>query len=101
MPRTLAYASAFAALLLVPSSAHADSIAVTAGTGFLYWDGSLTSIHLSSADSSFVIEPYAGAHGSLTGGSTADVSTTIPVTNGGNHPLPETYRGQQIGRAHV
>lgn len=95
MPRTLAYASAFAALLLVPSSAHADSIAVTAGTGFLYWDGSLTSIHLSSADSSFVIEPYAGAHGSLTGGSTADVSTTIPVTNGGNHPLPETYRGQQ------
>lgn len=95
MPRTLAYASAFAALLLVPSPAHADSIAITAGTGFLYWDGSLTSIHLSSADSSFLTEPYAGGHGGLAGGTTADLSTTIPVTNSGNHPLSETYRGQQ------
>ena len=95
MCRTLAYASAFAALLLVPSPARADSIAVTSGTGFLYWDGSLTSIRLSSADSSFITEPFKAAHGDLVGGTTADLSTTIPVTNGGNHPLPETYRGQQ------
>ena len=96
MLRTLACASACVFALSVSSPAFADSIAVTTGSGFLYWDGSLTAISLSSPDSHFVTEPYAGSDGGFSGGTTVDLSSTIPVTNGGNHPLPQTYHGQQF-----
>src|SRR4051812_25816384 len=95
MLRTLAYAGVCAALLLSASPARADSIAVTGGSGFLYWDGSLTSIVLTAPDSRFVTEVHASSDGGFSGGSTVDLSTTISVTNGGNHPLSQTYRGQQ------
>ena len=95
MYRTLAYASACAAILCVPAIAHADSIAVTGGRGFLYSDGSMTSIILSSADSRFVSEVYAASDSGFSGGSAVDLSSTISVTNAGNHPLTEIYRGQQ------
>jgi hypothetical protein len=95
MFRTLAYALVCAALLLVPSPAHADSIAVTGGRAFLYSDGSLTSVVLSSADSRFVSEVHASSDSGFSGGSTVDLSSTISVTNAGNHPLTEIYRGQQ------
>ena len=95
MLRTLAYAGACAvALLLTPSYACADTIAVRSGNGFLYWDGSLTSITLVADGSKFSIEPYAGSDSGFSGGVTVDLSTTIPVTNGGNHPLAQTYHGQ-------
>ena len=95
MLRTLAYAGACAvALLLTPSYACADTIAVRSGNGFLYWDGSLTSITLVADGSKFSIEPYAGSDSGFSGGATVDLSTTIPVTNGGNHLLPQTYHGQ-------
>ena len=96
MFRTLAYASACAAILFVPSPAFADSVSVTGGRGFFYWDGSLTSVGLWSDDSHFVTEVYAGSDGGFSGGSTVDLSSTISVTNAGNHPLPETYQGQQF-----
>ena len=96
MFRTLAYASACALTVVVSSPAFADSVAVSTGSGFLYWDGSLTAISLSSSDSHFVTEPFAGSDGGFSGGTTVDLSSTIPVTNGGNHPLPETYHGQQF-----
>ena len=96
MLRTLACASACVFALSVSSPAFADSIAVHTGNGFLYWDSSLTSISLSSPDSHFVTEPYAGSDAGFSGGTTVDLSSTIPVTNGGNHPLPQTYHGQQF-----
>jgi hypothetical protein len=95
MFRALALAGAWALILLGGTPAFADSIAIVSGNGFLYWDGSLTSVTLSASDSRFVTEAYVGAHGGFAGGSTVDLSSTIPVTNGGNHPLAQTYRGRQ------
>jgi regulation of enolase protein 1 (concanavalin A-like superfamily) len=95
MVRSVACATVCALSLCLPSFAFADSIAVTSGSGFLYWDGSLTSITMSSADSQFVTEVHAGSDSGFSGGSTVDLSTTISVTNAGNHPLGQTYHGQQ------
>ena len=95
MFRTLAYATVCAVALVSPPLAFADTVAVTGGSGFLYWDGSLTSITIYSADSRFTTEVYAGSDSGFSGGSTVDLSSTISVTNSGNHPLPETFHGQQ------
>ena len=95
MFRNLAYATVCALALVFPPLALADTVAVTGGSGFLYWDGSLTSITIYSADSRFTTEVYKGSDSGFAGGSTVDLSSTIAVTNNGNHPLPETYRGQQ------
>ena len=95
MFRTLAYATVCAVALVLPPLALADTVAVTGGSGFLYWDGSLTSITIYSADSRLTTEVYQGSDSGFAGGSTVVLSSTIAVTNNGNHPLPETYRGQQ------
>ena len=96
MFRTLAVASACVLTLLIPSAVQADSVSVSSGNGFLYWDGSLTSISASSADSRFVTELYSGSDAGFSGGANVDLSTTIPFSNGGNHPLLEVYHGQQF-----
>ena len=95
MIRSLVYAASCALILWSPSIASADTIAVTKGSGFLYWDGSLTSVTVSSSDSQFVTETHAGSDGGFDGGAIVDLSTTIPFTNAGNHPLGQTYHGQQ------
>ena len=56
MFRNLAYATVCALALVFPPLALADTVAVTGGSGFLYWDGSLTSITIYSADSRFTTE---------------------------------------------
>src|SRR5262249_32091224 len=76
--------------------AAAETIAMTSGNAGLYWDGSQTSFTISSADSRFMSEYFGSAKSGFNGGETVDFSTTIPVTNAGNHPLPETYHGQQF-----
>jgi hypothetical protein len=95
MIRPLAFAGLFA-LTLLPSPAFADSIAITAGNCFLYWDSSLTSVIVASSDSQFVTESHSGSDGGFAGGATVDLSTTIPFTNQGFHPLAQTYHGQQF-----
>ena len=94
MLRTFACASAFA--FFISPSVFAETVSITSGSGFLYWDGSLTSVTVSSADSQFTTETHTGAAAGFSGGATVNLSTTIPVTNDGNHPLPETYHGQQF-----
>ena len=94
--RALAFAGAVALILSVASPAAAETIAITSGTASLYWDGSLTSFTISSADSQFMSEYFGAPLAGFSGGTTVDFSTTIPVTNSGNHPLPETYHGQQF-----
>jgi hypothetical protein len=61
----------------------------------LYWDGSLSSFTIKGPDSSFLSEYYLGAKTGFSGGDTVDFSTAIPATNAGNHPLLETFNGQQ------
>lgn len=85
---------ATALLLTVSLPATADTIVVQSGGGSLYWDSSLTSITLSADDSQFVTEVRTGSDSGAAGGATLDLSTTIPMTNAGNHPLPQTYHGQ-------
>jgi hypothetical protein len=95
MGRLLACACACVLAVLAPSAAFADTITVTKGSGFLYWDGSLTSVTVSAPDSQFITETHAFSDGGFAGGATVNLSTTIPFTNGDNHPLTQTYHGQQ------
>jgi len=76
--------------------AAAETIAINTGSATLNWDGSLTSFRISSDDSQFNSEYYGSAKRGFNGGDTVDFSTTIPVTNAANHPLAETYHGQQF-----
>jgi len=99
MVRALAYAAAYAAILLLSSPAAPDSIEITAGSTSLNWDGSLSGLTISSSDSRFQSDHRTAAVPAFAGGSTVDLSTTIPFTNGGNHPLAVTYRGQQFPEA--
>jgi hypothetical protein len=91
--RSLTYAGT-ALMLTVSLPASGDTIAIQSGGGSVYSDASLTSITLSSDDSQFVTETRAGSDAGVAGGATLDLSTTIPMTNGGNHPLLEIYHGQ-------
>jgi hypothetical protein len=86
---------ASAALLLLSMPAAAQTIVINSGGGFLYWDSSLTSVTIASDDSQFVTETHTGSDGGVAGGATLDLSTVIPMSNAGNHPLPQTYHGQQ------
>src|SRR3982751_6242562 len=99
MGRALAFAAVCALLVGLPSPAAADSIEITGGSAFLYWDGSLTSFTISSADSQFPSEHHGSARRGFDGGATVDLSTTIPFSNAGNHPLAATYRDQQFSQA--
>ena len=95
MSRSLTVAAACALALVVVPSAYADTVQITSGNASLYWDGSLTSFTISNADSRFVSEYHAQAPTGFNGGTTVNLSTTIPVTNDGNHSLAETYHGRQ------
>lgn len=94
MPRCLAFIATLLVVVGIASSAAADSVAITDGTATFYWDGGLTSFTISSADSRFFGE-YFGSPTGFTAGP-VDFSVTIPVTNAGHHPLPQTYRGRQF-----
>ena len=95
MSRALAFAAAFVIALVVPSApSAADAIAVTSGHASLYWDASLTSAVISSADSRFSSEYHASPSQSHAADGSVDFSTAIPFTNAGNRPLSQTYRGQ-------
>jgi hypothetical protein len=77
----------------IPAAAE-DTSLVSAGGASLWWDASLTSATIVSADSRFSTE-YRGAPAarSNTDGS-IDFSTAIPFTNGGNHPLSQIFHGE-------
>jgi hypothetical protein len=95
MSRCLAVIATLLVVVGIAPSAAADSVAITAGTATFYWDGGLTSFTISSADSRFFGEYYGSPTGFIAG-RPVDFSATIPVTNAGHHPLPQTYRGQQF-----
>ena len=86
--------SCLVAFLFV-SPAFADTVEIKSGSASYYWDGSLTSFSLSAPDSKFVSEYYGQARSGFNGGDSVNLSTTIPFTNAGNHPLPETFHNQQ------
>ncbi|HEY2149886.1 MAG TPA: hypothetical protein VGH34_03710, partial [Vicinamibacterales bacterium] len=92
-------AGACVCLWAAGSPAFAQPIPISSGSATLPWDGSLSSFAIagsnSQGNSQFMSEYYQAAKGGFNGGDTVDFSTTIPVTNAGNHPLPETYRGAQ------
>src|SRR3954465_13598263 len=95
MFRALAYAGACALTLALSSPPAAHSIEITSGFAALNWDSSLAGLGVSSIDSQNPSEHHAGPVTGFAGGATVDFSTTGPFTNGGNHSLPATYRGQQ------
>ena len=70
--------------LIVGISVAADeTMAITAGEASLYWDASLTSATIYSADSRFATE-YHGAPSQRTNpDGSIDFSTAIPFTNSG------------------
>jgi len=84
-----------AALLLFASPAFADTVEIKSGSATYYWDGSMTSFSLAAPDSNFVSEYFGQARSGFNGGESVDLSTTIPFTNAGNHPLAETLHNQQ------
>ena len=83
------------AVLLFASPVLADTVEITSGSANYYWDGSMTSFSLAAPDSNFVSEYFGQARSGFNGGESVDLSTTIPFTNAGNHPLSETLHNQQ------
>ena len=71
-----------------------ETMAITAGGASLYWDASLTSATIFSADSRFVTEYHGVPSMKTNPDGSIDFSTTIPFTNGGFHELAQIYRGQ-------
>ncbi len=61
----------------------------------MYWDGSLSSSTIKGPNATFLSEYFLAAKSGFSGGDSVDFSTAIPVTNAGNHTLPETFNGQQ------
>ena len=95
MVRGIAVAGVCALAMVVASPASADTVEITRGTASLYWDGSLTSFTIANGDSQFLSEYYGQARIGFNGGDTVDLSTTIPVTNAGNHTLRETFHNHE------
>ncbi len=78
------------------STASADTIRVTGGSGSLAWDGSLTGFQLLADDAQINSEvrltPMIGV---FHGGDVVDLSGIVGLTNGGNHPLLQVVDGVQ------
>jgi hypothetical protein len=91
MFRALAAIGACVLAFSVVPHASADTIPIASGRASLYWDSSQTSFSLSSSDSSFIGEYNSSGLAGFGGGDAVDFSTTIPVTNAGNHPLPQRW----------
>jgi hypothetical protein len=82
-----------ALLFGVVSVASADSIAIIGGSGSFYPGGDLASALLTATDSSFVTEHHVLPRCCPQPGQPFDPSTSIPMSNAGNHPLPQVYHG--------
>jgi hypothetical protein len=80
-------------LVGIPVAAE-DTSPIFAGAASLWWDASLTSATMVSADSRFSTE-YFGAPATRTNADgSIDFSSAIPFTNAGNHPLAQVFHGQ-------
>jgi hypothetical protein len=94
MARIFILVGACLSVLAAESPASAQTLGISSGTAALYWDGSLSSFTIHGPNSAFMSEYAVAAKNGFSGGDTVDFSTTIPVANAGNHPLPETFNGQ-------
>src|SRR5262245_18386377 len=99
MVRMFPVVAACVCLVAVGVAASTETVAITSGQAGFYWDGDLTSATISSSDSQFMTE-YRGAPQPRTGSDgSVDFSSAIPFTNGGNHPLVQTFHGQTFSGA--
>src|SRR5262245_53737409 len=95
MAKCFTIAGACACWLVVGSTAFAQSVPISSGSASLPWDADLSSFTINGPRAQFVSEYHLGAKGGFSGGDIVDFSTSVPVTNGGNHPLSEMFNGTQ------
>jgi regulation of enolase protein 1 (concanavalin A-like superfamily) len=90
MFRRLAGASGFVLTLFVTASAAADTTTITSGSPF-YATGRPGGVAMSSSDSTFDVEPFASPRGCSAPRGALNASTSISVTNAGNHARRKTH----------
>ncbi|HUK36940.1 MAG TPA: hypothetical protein VLV86_23660, partial [Vicinamibacterales bacterium] len=80
-------------VLLIAVTASAQTVTITSGSVFLYWDGSLSGFQLSAPGTQLVGEVLQGSAVILQDGAVADLSHTVSAYTNSNHPFTEQVNG--------
>jgi hypothetical protein len=79
-------------LLLTAVTASAQTVTITSGSIFLYWDSSLSGFHLTGPGTQLTAEVLDGAVGFPAGG-VVDLSRSVAIYTNSGHPFVEQVNG--------
>jgi hypothetical protein len=74
-------------------TASAQTVEITSGTIFLFWDSSLSGFQLTGPGTQLVGEVLQGSTDGLPDGTVADMSRTVATNLHSNHPFVEQVNG--------